>query len=79
MNYTHLLILLLITPVCPHISSVDAWQHHSASQQHHEHRLLSIPKALLFTTFIVKKQNDKPQLPLCFSSHFDRWYSVIHT
>lgn len=68
MNYTHLLILLLIAPICPHISSVDAWQDHSASQQHHKHCLLSIPEALLFTTFIVKEEKDKPQL-LCASSH----------
>lgn len=81
MLYTHLLVLLLVAPVCPHVTSVDARQHHGAPKQHHVHRLLSIPEALLFTAFMVKVQkwqSESALNSLCVEES-DSCHSVIHT
>lgn len=59
MHSTHLLVLLLVAPVGPHVTSVDARQHHGTAEQHHIHRLLSIPEALFFATFMVIKKKRK--------------------
>lgn len=52
MKRTHLLVVLLIAPVRPHLPPVDARQDDGAAEQHHVHCLLSVPEALLFAALV---------------------------
>lgn len=52
---THLLVTLLVAPVRPHLPPVDARQDDGAAEQHHVHRLLSVPEALFFAALVMPK------------------------
>lgn len=52
---SHLLVILLVAPVRPHLPPVDARQDDGAAEQHHVHRLLSVPEALFFAALAMPK------------------------
>lgn len=52
---SHLLVVLLVAPVRPHLPPVDARQGDGAAEQHHVHRLLSVPEALFFAALAAPK------------------------
>lgn len=58
----HLLVVLLITPVRPHLTPVDARQDDGAAEQHHVHCLLSVPVALFFAALVIRAQKQTGQL-----------------
>lgn len=77
---THLLVLLLLVPVCPHFTPVDARQGHGAAEQHHVHRLLSVPETLFLTAFQDKnKTGELSRLKPLVVAEFELWESVVHT
>lgn len=52
---SHLLVVLLVAPVRPHLPPVDARQGDGAAEQHHVHRLLSVPEALFSAALATPK------------------------